>query len=597
MLLTFKSANSSSTPSTNPAALNIKGVGIYTFSSKEEKKRVVLALKAGLSLGQALRCWDQEVFEELMPPQKKKENKKAYVEEDTASFPVPKSFEEEQVLYWLKSPRRLHTAIKLQIVGYPGNAEEKSKAKYISDKGMYYLDGKWKKPYASITKLLELFKTIKIKDLAKIFNLYEELTQCGTYIGGGGLRVQLLVDMACEDKFARLPSWVKAVLFRKYLAEVNYDFSWLGDVNPQVFIPCAKAWKWDTTLPKGIAYRVGLMEVKQRVLASIAWKKCCKDKTAFWEVFKDLLDTGCSYEDFQVYGESQGKKLKSMASILTGLPYGVLYSSGLELNLCQEVWENLKNPTGTCAMLFGFKGKATVKAYLNSGPNQIKWVRAFATNHDFCVSEGFNVVPFTEDYAQKILSLPYVIEFDDNVVKLLSHLQMSTVLKLLTQQQFKYRGEMHPLNPNHIRDCGYMWKNLQPRPNLGRVRCWFSLHELLSEEFVKQQPDEPIPFLKGWEKAHNLQHDGWKLVLPTNTSELKLWGKLHRCCIGGYGPKVKAGECQVFSVWEGLDMTHLVEVSATGEVLQFNSPGNLAANEAVKKSVIDKLRKLRLVSI
>lgn len=597
MLLAFTSAR----PSTNPCVLNVKGVGSYTFSSKEEKKRVVLALKAGLSLGQALRCWDKEVFEELVPPQKKKEEKnrkdqKNYLQE-TMESTVPKSFEEEQVLYWLKSPRRLQTSIKLQVVGYPGNAEEKSKAKYISDKGMYYLDGKWKKPHASLTRLMELFKTIKIKDLAKIFNLYEELTSHNIHIGGGGLRVQLLVDMACEDKFARLPSWVKAVLFRKYLAEVNYDFSWLGDVNPQVFIPCAKAWKWDTTLPKGIAYRVGLMEVKQRVLASIAWKKCCKDKTAFWEVFKDLLDTGCSYEDFQVYGESQGKKLKSMASILTGLPYGVLYSSGLELNLCQEVWENLKNPTGTCAMLFGFKGKATVKAYLNSGPNQIKWVRAFATNHDFCVSEGFNVVPFTEDYAQKILSLPYVIEFDDNVVKLLSHLQMSTVLKLLTQQQFKYRGEMHPLNPNHIRDCGYMWKNLQPRPNLGRVRCWFSLHELLSEEFVKQQPDEPIPFLKGWEKAHNLQHDGWKLVLPTNTSELKLWGKLHRCCIGGYGPKVKAGECQVFSVWEGLDMTHLVEVSSNGEVLQFNSPGNLAANEAVKKSVIDKLRKLRLVSI
>lgn len=38
----------------------------YTFSSKEEKKRVVKALKMGVPLEQALRCWDKEIFDALL---------------------------------------------------------------------------------------------------------------------------------------------------------------------------------------------------------------------------------------------------------------------------------------------------------------------------------------------------------------------------------------------------------------------------------------------------------------------------------------------------------------------------------------------------
>ena len=129
---------------------------------------------------------------------------------------------------------------------------------------------------------------------------------------------------------------------------------------------------------------------------------------------------------------------------------------------------------------------------------------------------------------------------------------MQSRVRLLAATTFKYRGAVHPISDDYVRDTGYLWKNIPQKPELGRIRCWFSAHEQLSAAFVKSLPDEALPIPQGWERVDGLcSIDGsWSLEFPRRVATLKYYGEALRNCVGGYGSAIKSGRSVIFVVRE-----------------------------------------------
>jgi hypothetical protein len=235
------------------------------------------------------------------------------------------------------------------------------------------------------------------------------------------------------------------------------------------------------------------------------------------------------------------------------------------------------SPRQACQLLFGVSGRATEKAFQSSDRTRWEWARA--------IGDG------NADAIQRILTLKDCIGWQSEAVDFLRSLPMQSRIRLLQATTFRYRGVENKITDDHVRDTGYLWKNIQERPELGRIRCWFSVHEQMASAFVNELPDEALSIPHGWERFDGLcSVDGsWEIEFPKRVATLKLYGEYLRNCVGGYGPAIKQGRSVIFVVREQGVLTHCVEINGD-TVRQFYRSGNSSPSAEIKNSVCTALQ-------
>lgn len=427
-----------------------------------------------------------------------------------------------------------------------------------------------------------------------------------------------VLAMATTPNYNRLPLWVKKGLVEN---DVYIQTERIGNIWR---LPdCVRAWKWCPALPKGIAEKVGRMSMRGRVLAALAWREVSPYRNVYdwrirnWGFYEQTTEEQVEFVSvprYQIITQfwTEFRKLERVSLLelitrllnkspyemgtvrcivegLMGLPYQALkdewpssrYDDTTEFTIV-ELIARYSNPKEACQYLFGVSGKATIKAFQQcQSKDAWRWAGALAQGNP--------------DAVQKILKMTTLIEWQSEAVNFLMSLPMVSRLRMLQATEFKYRGEVHPISPDHVRDTGYLWSNIQNKPELGRVRCWFSVHETLAAAFVKELPDELLPIPAGWERIDGLcAVDGsWELEFPKRVATLKYYGQLLNNCVGGYGPAIKSGRSTIFVVREYGQITHCVEF-CNGYCNQFYQAGNRGPDYNVKESVLQALEQAKV---
>lgn len=394
----------------------------------------------------------------------------------------------------------------------------------------------------------------------------------------------VVLKIALTPNFKKLPLWVKKGLVDHAPWDViNTDR--VGNIWR--LIPCVKAWKWETHLPKGIAEKIGNSSLKLRMLSSWAAVDCVYwfcgykfNKEKFWENLSKMQKMSLSeLINTQIFPDWDRLKWSTFLTFYLNLPQGLVdLPKEVTKGSLLEAIEKFGSAEQYCQVYLGCKGKKTLALFSKSNINNIQWAASLAFGQ--------------EDYVQQILSLPAsgLIGYEEEVIEFLLSLPMGSRIRLLQSKTFKYRGEIHDITNDHIRDTGYLWKHIENKPNLGRIRCWFSVHEQLAAAFVKELPDEALPIPSGWERLDGLcAVDGsWELEFPRRVATLKYWGQTQHNCVGGYGPAIKSGRSVIFVVREYGQITHTVEY-CEGRCNQFYKAGNSSPDYEVKASVTEAI--------
>ena len=410
-----------------------------------------------------------------------------------------------------------------------------------------------------------------------------------SWVSGLQVNQERVAVIALTPNYNRLPSRVReGLVYAPDCARIGGDR--IGNIWR---LPdCVKAWKW-APLPKAIAEKIGRCSPKMRMLAAIAWlRRASHDddwkalprhvqEASFWRELSRLHKLPLR-EQIEIASSTPNlkwgrRRWEAFLGVSLGLPWGLVE---LPKAVSKEDAMNAViahgSPKDVCRNLFGASGKATVRAFQSAKKDNWQWASAIAWRN--------------ADAVQKILAMRSIIAWEPEATGLLRSLPMSARLRMLQTTTFKYRGETLPLNPDHVRDAGYLWENIREKPDLGRVRCWFSLHETLAAAFVKELPDGPVPVHPQWEPLDGLCdiNGAWELQFPRCVATLKVWGQALNNCVGGYGPAIKSGRSVVFVVRERGTITHCVEIEMDGgpRVRQFYGPRNAPANPGVKQAVL-----------
>ena len=335
--------------------------------------------------------------------------------------------------------------------------------------------------------------------------------------------------------------------------------------------------------------------------------------------------------------------LRNLAEIELGLPRGYLFEAwGRHRNASKLHYLDTVINSGSdnvCLNLFGSDHPAIKKAFQESHLDAWRWASAVCDQNPGMIQKVLAIKPgeiieFKSEFIEFLLGLPLkfrvrllgvkshidawrwastvcennvdmiqkvlamkedeMIAFEPEAVNFLMTLPLNSRVRMLGVTTFKYRGEVNPITKDHVRDCGYLWSNIRQKPDLGRVRCWFSVHEQLAAAFVKELPDEPLPIPSGWGRLDGLcSVDGtWELEFPRRVATLKYWGQHLKNCVGGYGPAIKQGRSVIFAVKEKGLITHCVEMLPQQDngCNQFYGPRNSSPDEAVKESVLQALK-------
>ncbi|MGB9774555.1 MAG: hypothetical protein ACPL4I_11120, partial [Bacteroidota bacterium] len=401
---------------------------------------------------------------------------------------------------------------------------------------------------ASVSRLAEI-GIRSCREARAFYELYRHV-RAPNRSWGSTLQVdkKKVVAIACTPNYRRLPVWVKKTL--NLSAFHVPDDGRVGNIWR--LCDCAKAWKHAPLLPKGIAEKVGKLSPKARILAFWAWeavriehhtvvggfRRQHKDGwrspngdridraevvNCFWielkrlsqKPFPDLLAERQRNGGFTLLDHNL---LRQLAEHVMHLPTGQIFAawgqqrhSSLQRYL--QAIAATASPQKFCQEFFGSAGKATLRAFRSASQDSWLWAVFLCDRNP--------------DAAQKILSQSQIIGFEPEAIEFLRSLPVSTRLRLLTATTFRYRGEERPLPQDYVRDTGYLWGNLQQKPELGRVRCWFTVHEQLSAAFVANLPDEDLPIPTGWERVDGLSaiDRSWQLELPKRVETLRLWGE------------------------------------------------------------------------
>lgn len=440
------------------------------------------------------------------------------------------------------------------------------------------------------------------------YNLYRQVRiQDRVWNSSCQVNLDRVKYLALTPNYNRLPLWVKEVLIN---SPHWIQTERIGDIWR--LIDCAKAWKWCPTLPKGIAERVGRMSPRTRMIASLVWQQWewngwasarksdwmdendqpisrLEQTLDFWKELREFAKKPLAelVELAQEKGWSHGR-VRQLVEKTLKLPHQFLWEKwgrkrDWDLETLQGILATYGTPQDACLHLFGCQGKATVRAFEACQNKDVwQWASAIAYGNP--------------DALQKILALPEVIAYQPDAVAFLKTLPMQSRIRLLSATTFKYRGQVQPISDDHVRDTGYLWSNIQNKPELGRVRCWFSVHEQLAAAFVKELPDEALPIPAGWERVDGLASVSgeWELEFPKRVATLKFYGQVLHNCVGGYGPAIKSGRSVVFVVREYGQLTHCVEV-CNGHINQFYQTGNTSADSDIEWSVTKALQQAGLI--
>jgi hypothetical protein len=434
-----------------------------------------------------------------------------------------------------------------------------------------------------------------------------------------------VLAIATTPNFNRLPLWVKKAMVNADAFEVNPDR--IGNIWRLKH--CARAWKWCGNLPKGIAERVGRMSVKSRLLAKFAWDEIVGDDRAGWSFFhghewQHWNRQNLTSEFWLKFREFEQMNFGQLLPYIMGYKnYRDNYSRDYAIkSYCQTLlevalelpheslpWNDLKwsknqdqlllglidflSPAKACEHLFGTTGKATVKAFQNSSPTPRKWAMVLVNGN--------------ADLLQKYLNLQedLVIGFQEDAIPFLKSLSSEVALRMLQTTTFKVRGEVNNVDSNLVRDAGYLWNQLNKdgtgAPELGRVRCWLTVHETLAKEYVRRQPDYELKVNPDFKRVQGLcAVDGsWELEIPTCNAQLKLWGEQLSHCVGGYGQAVNSGRSIILAVREQGRVTHTVEMipsNGSYKCQQFYGYRNNSAPDSLINSVIGVLNQANLAN-
>jgi hypothetical protein len=427
-----------------------------------------------------------------------------------------------------------------------------------------------------------------------------------------------VLAIATTPNFNRLPLWVKKAMVNADAFEVNPDR--IGNIWRLKH--CARAWKWCGNLPKAIAERVGRMPVKSRFLAKLAWDEIVGDDRAGWSFFhghewQHWNRQNLTSEFWLKFREFEQMNFGQLLPYIMGYKnYRDNYSRDYAIkSYCQTLlevalelphealpWNDLKwsknqdqlllglidflSPAKACEHLFGTTGKATVKAFQNSSPTPRKWAMVLVNGN--------------ADLLQKYLNLQedLVIGFQEDAIPFLKSLSSEVALRMLQTTTFKVRGEVNNVDSNLVRDAGYLWNQLNEdgtgAPELGRVRCWLTVHETLAKEYVRRQPDYELKVNPDFKRVQGLcAVDGsWELEIPTCNAQLKLWGEQLSHCIGGYGQAVNSGRSIILAVREQGRVTHTIEMTPSGKFYgcqQFYGYRNSEPPSALRTSILRTL--------
>jgi len=393
--------------------------------------------------------------------------------------------------------------------------------------------------------------------------------------------------IALTPNYNRLPLWVKKQMINSSVW-VQTEEGRVGNIWR--LIDCAKAWKWCPHLPKGVAERIGKLSPKMRSLAPLACNfhysasSNAEKKAMFWARLNELSKMTLGqifsrYEDWDAY------QAQRVIEIHAGLPHKFLNTVAelpakgqIETTKILDWIAVYSSPSDACWHLFGCRGKATIAAFKScQTQDAIRWAIALGIK--------------SPDLLRKIFALTECVTFQAEAVEFLKQLKPEAALRMIATTSFKVRGEAKPVEDFLVRDTGYLWSQIEVKPDLGRVRCWLSVHEELARRFVAEQPDEALPIPAKWQPLQGLcSIDGsWSIELPTRTGTLKLWGEQLHHCVGGYGPKVKSGGCVIFAVRIDGVVRYTVEM-VQGNCQQFYGDRNSAAPWAIKESVLNALR-------
>ena len=443
-----------------------------------------------------------------------------------------------------------------------------------------------------------------------------------------------VLAIATTPNFNKLPLWVKKAMVNADAFEVNPDR--IGNIWRLKH--CARAWKWCGNLPKGIAERVGRMPVKSRLLAKFAWEEVIESRSVAWQSFHKVnwtdrdgnpisrheltMEFWATFREYSqanfgqllpyIMGDENGewsrsgysrkyyyikKHYRTLLEVALNLPHESLPWTKLNLSKNSDQLllglVDFLSPQKACEHLFGTTGKATVKAFQNSSPTPRKWAMVLVNGN--------------ADLLQKYLNLQedLVIGFQEDAIPFLKSLSSEVALRMLQTTTFKVRGEVNNVDSNLVRDAGYLWNQLNKdgtgAPELGRVRCWLTVHETLAKEYVRRQPDYELKVNPDFKRVQGLcAVDGsWELEIPTCNAQLKLWGEQLSHCVGGYGQAVNSGRSIILAVREQGRVTHTVEMipsNGSYKCQQFYGYRNNSAPDSLINSVIGVLNQANLAN-
>jgi len=424
---------------------------------------------------------------------------------------------------------------------------------------------------------------------------------------------QKVKAVALTPNYNKLPLWVKKVLVNSGQWIQGGSDCRVGNIWR--LVDCAKAWKHAPGLPKGVAEKVGRLSPRSRMLSRFAWEKA---RSAFFHSFAEA--SSCNWQRSRSWDEqnpipeerkeiilSFWKELRRLSSLplmslaekIPDSENGYIFSKiaektiGLPNNCLESIKKSLNKaewagaiassatPSKACKALLGVTGKLTISLFTKSNQDNRNWASAIAFGN--------------ADAIQKILSAE-VIGWQPEAVEFLKSLPLKTAVKLLSAKTFKHRGEIYDISSDYIRDTGYLWENIQEKPDLGRIRCWFSTHERLSAAYVREMPDEPLPVHPDWARVHGLASiDGaWEIEIPKRVATLKYYGEMLTNCVGAYGNAIKSGRSIILVVREKGILTHCVEV-ANGRISQFYQKKNTRPKPEIENSVCAALRQAKLI--
>jgi hypothetical protein len=240
-------------------------------------------------------------------------------------------------------------------------------------------------------------------------------------------------------------------------------------------------------------------------------------------------------------------------------------------------------------MLFGCGGKQVQKLFKSSSPDHRKWAIALAYGK--------------EDLVQKYLS-GECVPYQEDAVNFLKSLGEKPALRMVQTTKMTLRGKSQDVTGDYIRDTGYLFNQLQAAgvsPELGRVRCWFSTHELLAKEYVKILPDFELRINPDFAPLDGLSSldMAWEIEIPKHQHQLKRYGEALSHCVGGYGGAINAGRSVIVAVYFQGVLKYTLEFTQSDRKYrcnQFYGFRNSSPSESDRTVILDMFQQAKLIN-